>query len=254
MAPRAGPTARIDAPAYPDFIPSPNVHRFPDLYDAENAAMDPGGLVLAAMDELAPWAGRTIVDLGCGTGWWLPRYAAQAGHVIGIEPAPATRLRALRRVAEAGLHNASVLAGSAEHTGLATASADVIHARFAYFFGPGADAGLAETLRVLRPGGALVVVDNDWRTGEFASLLQQSLVRPGTVDPDAVAAWWAARGAERRDVMSRWQFPSRDELAAVLRIEFPAAVADGWLAANASRTGLSYGYTLWTVRKPLWRE
>ena len=33
-------------------------------------------------------------------------------------------------------------------------SADVVHARFAYFFPPGTDAGLAEVLRILRPGGA----------------------------------------------------------------------------------------------------
>jgi hypothetical protein len=28
--------------------------------------------------ELAPWSGRDVVELGCGTGFWLPRYARTA--------------------------------------------------------------------------------------------------------------------------------------------------------------------------------
>ena len=54
-----------------------------------------------------------------------------------------------------------VVAASAEHLGLPSCSADVVHARFAYFFPPGGDAGLTEVLRVMRPGGGLVAVDND---------------------------------------------------------------------------------------------
>ena len=48
------------------------------------------------MRALAPWAGKTIVDLGCGTGFWLSRYAAEAARVIGIEPDPAVRAGAER--------------------------------------------------------------------------------------------------------------------------------------------------------------
>jgi hypothetical protein len=42
---------------------------------------------------------------------------------------------------------------------------------------------------------------------------------------------WARRGAarggaERREVMSRWQVAARADLEAVLRLEFPRPVAD----------------------------
>ena len=36
----------------------------------------------------APWAGRTLLDLGCGSGYWLAGYAAEAAEVIGVEPDP----------------------------------------------------------------------------------------------------------------------------------------------------------------------
>ena len=67
--------------------------------------------------------------------------------------------------------------GSAEHIPLGGASVDVVHARFAYFFPtPGNDcsAGLSEVMRVLRPGGTLVVIDNDQSNGDFADLLAAS--------------------------------------------------------------------------------
>jgi predicted RNA methylase len=74
---------------FSDFRPAPNQGARPDLYELENRAIDPDGLVLAAMQALAPWTGKTLVDLGCGSGYWLPGYAGQAGAVIGIEPDPA---------------------------------------------------------------------------------------------------------------------------------------------------------------------
>ena len=51
--------------------------------------------------------------------------------------------------------------------------------------------------------------------------------------------------------MSSWQFDRRADLSAVLHLEFPADIADRWLAANQSATGLTYGYVLFCVRKPV---
>ena len=230
--------------AFPDFQAAPNQGARPDLYELENEALDPDGLVLAAMRELAPWAGRTLVDLGCGSGYWLPGYAAEAAAVIGVEPDPA-----LVPLAAARDPRARVLPGSAEHIPLGDASVDVVHARFAYFWPPGCGAGLAEVRRVLKPGGALVVVDNDHRAGEFAGLLGAAACT-ALGRADDTDAWWAERGASRTEVMSRWQFRSREDFEAVLRLEFPGGVADRWLAAHRGVTGLSYGYVLFTIRRP----
>jgi predicted RNA methylase len=41
------------------------------------------------MRTLAPWRDRVLLDLGCGSGFWLPGYADEAARVIGVEPDPA---------------------------------------------------------------------------------------------------------------------------------------------------------------------
>jgi SAM-dependent methyltransferase len=230
---------------FPDWRFAPNIGGHPGSYELENEAIDRAGHVLAAMRQLAPWAGKTIADLGCGTGYWLPRYTADAAGVIGIEPDPALRSAALARAS--ALPAVDVLAGSAERIPLQDRSVDIVHARFAYFFPPGAHAGLAEVLRVLRPGGHLVVVDNDYRWGEFARLLAASAAWPPRHTAATVDAWWRERGARRHEVRSELRFASRADLAAVLHIELPDAVAAAWLRQHPAATGLSYGYVLFAV-------
>jgi SAM-dependent methyltransferase len=240
-------TANSEATAaFPDYRFAPNIGGHADIYELENSAFLQAGHVLDAMRALASWTGRTIADLGCGTGFWLDVYAADAARIIGIEPDPVLHAAASERPA-ARLPGVEVVAGSAEHIPLADRCVDVVHARFAYFFPPGTDAGLAEVLRVLRPGGTLVVVDNDYRWGEFARLLAASAVDPPLETAARTDRWWADRGATRTQVRSELRFASRADLAAVLRIEFPAEVADDWLARHPAATGLTYGYVLFAV-------
>ena len=245
--------------AFPDWCFAPNIGGHPGVYETENRALDPDGHVLGAMRRLAPWDGRTLVDLGCGTGFWLAGYARDAARVVGIEPDPVLRARAAARVQD--VPGAEVRAGSAERLPLPDRSVDVVHARFAYFLSPGivrglqaagapGDAGLAEVMRVLRPGGSLIVVDNDYRWGEFADLLAGSATIAPRRMADTIDAWWRERGAARHEVRSRWRCASHAELTAVLHIEVPAAVARDWLARNPVATGLTCGYVLFTVSRP----
>lgn len=254
----AAPERAQQRSAFPDYRFAPNIGGHPEVYQLENEAFDRAGHVLAALRSLAPWAGKTIVDLGCGTGYWLARYAREAARVIGIEPDDMVRAQAVRALSALALPRLDdprpavrpeVLPGSAEHTGLPDACADVVHARFAYFFPPGADAGLAEVLRILRPGGRLLVVDNDYRWGEFSGLLAAASRQPAREVADTVDQWWQARGARRHEVRSELRFTRRQDLAAVLHIEFPAQVARDWLTRHPLATGLTYGYVLFEVAR-----
>lgn len=232
---------------FADWMPAPNIRDAPDLYELENHAIDRDGQLLAAIRDVAPWPGRDLVDLGCGTGFWLPRYAEAAATVHGIEPDPVLRDAAARRVADVGI--VTVLAGSAEHLPLPDASVDVIHARFAYFFGPGSEAGLAEALRVLRPGGTLVVIDNDYGHGEFADILRTASEGNAAFDPVAIDRWWRDHGAQRLDVLSSWRFDSRADLEAVLRNEFRDGAVNAWLRAHPDRASLSYSYAVFSLSR-----
>jgi SAM-dependent methyltransferase len=229
----------------PDFRPSPNQGSNIDLYEVENRALDPEGHVLAALRARAPWAGRTVLDLGCGSGYWLGGYADEAAEVIGVEPD--SRLLPLATASDPRVR---VLHGSAEHIPLADRSVDVVHARFAYFFPPRGDAGLAEVMRVLRPGGTLVFIGNDLRSGEFAGLVRAAEGALVPVGGDETDAWWAARGAGRTVVRSSWRFASRADFEAVLRMEFPGKIAGPWLAAHPGVLGLSYSYALYALDRP----
>ena len=105
-------------------------------------------------------------------------------------------------------------------------------------------------MRVLRPGGSMVVVDNDLRHGEFAELV----VGSSWAEPQGTAvttdAWWHERGASRTEVMSDWAFDSRRDMEAVLRLELPADIVDPWLAEHPERTDITYGYVLFAATKP----
>ena len=231
---------------FQDFQRSGNLAVDPETYELENEAIARDGNLDRALADLAPWEGRELLDIGCGTGFWLPRYAATARSVIGVEPDRDLLQAAEARVAD--ISNVEVRAGSAEHVPLDDASVDVAHARFAYFYGKGAERGLAEVRRVLRPGGVFAAIDNDWGWGDFATILRMATTGNAALDPDETDAWWATQGASRTDVRAGWCARSSDELERILRLEFPGDVVDRFIRESGPTAHLSYGMTVFTIR------
>jgi SAM-dependent methyltransferase len=223
-------------------IPSPNIWQHPATYEIENAAVDRDGLIEAAMRSVADWAGRTVLDVGCGTGYHLPRFAQTAARVHGVEPHPALLRLAARRTR--ALPSVTLLGGAAQALPLPAASVDVAHARWAYFFGPGCEPGLRELARVVRRGGTAFVVDNDATRSMWGRWFRRGF--PG-VDPAAVERFWALQGWTRVPLEVDWRFESRADLEAVVRIELPAEVADAVLAEHAGTT-VDYAVNLWWRR------
>jgi SAM-dependent methyltransferase len=228
--------------ALPGSIPSPNIWNDPHTYEIENRAVDPDGVIEAAMRGIRDWAGGHVLDVGCGTGFHLPRFAADAARVTGVEPHRALAAAAQRRVRP--LANVAVRVGVAQRLPVPDASVEVAHARWAYFFGPGCEPGLAELHRVMRRRGVAFVIDNDATRSTFGSWFRRAV--PGH-DPAAAERFWGAQGFSRRPLQMRWRFARRADFEAVVRIEFPPEVADDVIATHPG-CEVDYAVNLW------WRE
>lgn len=191
------------------------------------------------MRAVDSWDGRAVLDVGCGTGFHLPWFAATAASVTGVEPH--ADLVALARRRTRRLDNVDVRQGTAQSLPLPDASVDVVHARWAYFFGPGSEPGLAELDRVVRRGGTAFVIDNDPTRSTFGSWFRRGFPE---VDPAVVERFWSTRGWTRTPVDMRWSFSSRADLESVVRIEFDPGVAEEVLAEHEG-TEVDYAVNLW---------
>ena len=221
-------------------IPSPNIWANPGVYEVENRGVDPAHLIEAAMAGIHDWTGQRVLDVGCGTGFHLPRFAQTASSVVGVEPHEPLAHLARQRVCELSLANASVLGGTAQALPLADDSLDVTQARWAYFFGPGCEPGLSEVERVLRPGGTAFVIDNDASRSTFGRWFRRALP---AYDPVAVERFWVRQGWSRERIDMRWSFGSRAEFESVLRIEFAQTLADNILAEHEG-SGVDFAVNL----------
>lgn len=162
--------------------------------------------------------------------------------MVGVEPHHGLAAIARRRTRR--LRNVEVRIGLADALPLDDSSIDVVHARWAYFFGPGCEPGLAELDRVIRPGGTAVILDNDPTRSTFGSWFRSGFPE---IDPGAVEAFWARRGWSRERVSTAWEFATREELEEVVRIELPGDAADAALAGHVG-VRVDYAVNLWWRR------
>ena len=225
----------------PGAVASPNIWKHTATYELENRAADPDGRLWAAIEARTSWTGRTVLDIGCGTGFHLPRFAGTAARVVGVEPHPALQLLAVRRTRS--LPDVSVLLGTAQELPLPDASVDVVHARWAYFFGPGCEPGLAELDRVVRRGGTALIVDNDGSRSTFGAWFRRGF--PHLPTPSEIERFWSQRGWTRTPVDMGWRFQSRADLEAVVRIELAPEVAEEVLRHHEGLE-VDYAVNLWS--------
>jgi len=125
----------------------------------EMRALDlPAPAVEAALGALVPEAGR-LIDIGTGTGRVLELLGGRVREGVGIDASKAMLALARARLARAGLSHCSVRLADMYRLPLEDAGFDVGVMQMVLHYAEQPDAVLAEAARVLRPGGALVVVD-----------------------------------------------------------------------------------------------
>jgi len=115
-------------------------------------------------DRLAQWfpaPPSSVLDLGCGTGS-LGVLAEEMGHeVVGVDVSAAMVDRARKKVRAAGA-GMELLVGDAGDPPVGDRSFDVVLARHLLWTLPTPEAALRRWVRLLRPGGRLVLVEGRW--------------------------------------------------------------------------------------------
>ncbi len=131
---------------------------------ADDYATFRAGFPDSFFDRLAAFGvgqeGQAVVDLGTGTGTLARGFARRGCEVVGVDPDERLTLKAQQLDQEAGLEVQYVTAW-AEETSLPPGSADVVTAGqcWHWFDEPAAS---EEVVRLLKPGGRLVIAHFDW--------------------------------------------------------------------------------------------
>lgn len=140
-----------------------NADRFLGRADVYAAARPAYPAALGARLRDSGLLERGVADVGAGTGLFTRLLLAHGARVDAVEPNPEMRAQLERGLrGEIASGQLRVHAGSSEATGLAAASVGLVTAaQAAHWFAPAPT--LTEFRRVLKPGGCVLLVWNDWR-------------------------------------------------------------------------------------------
>ena len=204
---------------------------------------------------LGPREGDTVLELAAGvgdTGFEAAAIVGETGRLMTTDVSPAMLEAARRRGAELGVANAGYRVMDAERIELDDNSVDGVLCRFGYMLMADPATALAETRRVLRPGGRLALAV--WGTAErnpFFVTVAVSLVQRGHLplpEPPPAPGPFSMASSERTEGLLR-----RAGFAEVRTEEvagrFVASDADEYLSVIADTAG-PIGLTLRGLAEP----
>lgn len=137
----------------------------PEIFEAFSRAEDPDGLVARRLLAHVSLPGRTILELGCGTGRYTRELAPQAGLYLGVEPSP-SMINLARNAFDDLVHPPVLLRARGQALPLRSGSVDVVLAAWVMvnLRDEIRDRMLKEAARVLRsgPGCGIWLLENHW--------------------------------------------------------------------------------------------
>ena len=157
----------------------------------------------AVVARVAPQPGETAMDIGAGIGAGTIPAAKRGCTVVAVEPTPyMRRVLTLRSALSRVQDNVRIVDGTAEATTVSFGSIDAAWAVNTMHHWTSLDDGIAELVRVLAPGGRLLLVDEDFDDPSHPDYESFGAKRTEahnhhfhTVDPRAAASALEAAGA-----------------------------------------------------------
>lgn len=148
---------------------------------------------LTSFDAQGIRLGMSVLDLGCGTGEDVRRLAAvvgERGHVVGVDASA----RMVETARNRGVPpNARFEIASAHALPFAAESFDACRADRVFQHLERGEEAAAELLRVLKPGGNAMLIDQDWETVVVAGVPKEPTRTIVRAFVDDLANGWAGR-------------------------------------------------------------
>ena len=126
-------------------------------------------------ERLGAQPGERIVDIGCGPGFYCAELAEEvgpSGSIVGVDESASMLALAERRCGE--LANVELVEGEATAAPVADGSFDAAISVQVQEYLPDIGASLAEILRVLKPGGRVLIWDIDWATASVSGQAERT--------------------------------------------------------------------------------
>jgi SAM-dependent methyltransferase len=172
----------------------------PALLARLGEVFDPERRVLAALERIVPISGKRIADVGTGIGHYPMLLARRTGRTYGIEAEPELLRVARERTGALHQPNIRIVEGGGDRLPLRDGAVDIV---LSGQIEPD-DAWLpaiAEAVRVLRPGGRLVVIGYYGRD-DLAALLEPEAVERALDATRRRTGWWLRHGFKIKVVHS----------------------------------------------------
>lgn len=200
-------------------------------------------------DGLALKPGMSVLDVGCGTGDDVRRLHAlvtPSGRAVGVD---LSREMVEEARARAGNLPVEFLAADAQALPFGDCEFDALRAERTVQHVPNPALAIAEFHRVLKPGGRVMLIDQDWETFVVAGAQKQLTRTILNRFTDGFANGWAGRNAcallrrqgfERVNVISQGGFMEFEfAYKMLLRQAAQNAAADGTVTAAEADAWLS---------------
>jgi len=173
----------------------------PELHARLGDAIDPDRKILGALERVVPLSGKRIADIGTGIGHYPMLLARRMGRTYGIESDSELLTEARRRAVDSHQPNIRIVEGSATSLPLRDGAVDIV---LTGGIAPedGSLPAIAEAVRILRPGGRLVVIGYYGRD-DVAALLEPEVVAQAMDATQRRTGWWLRHGFKIKVVHTR---------------------------------------------------